>query len=595
MQLSEILLQFNLSNFYVLLSSSIFFILLFFVGRSVSGPKEIQAIQIPIGLFVVYIFFIIGSLLIDKFSTLNVIVFLVVFFTIGVLRSLKVITKDLLVLSYTFILILPLLIIASRSHPYLWDEYTNWLPPAQYLYKYKHLPTFNEPIVNNVTSSYSYLRALMHSIINYPFSSFIMNIQGVINIFIGGSLLLWSKPILRIFNNNKNKSNLSIFYTMGLLCFLLIIWFISLDYVLVFSSYSEASYLIIFTHLYLYLILIENPNNKLRDGKFNWILSILFATPLLIKEIGLHHSLIIFISYWLVFLLPHIIKNQLILNLKTIFIQFLHLIPMFITQILWSIYRSSNELTGAMRNILINNEKIELIPNMISSAKKQFINEDYLIVSIIIIILIFIFEKPNKNLHFINIKLFIFGFLIFIGITLLTLLAYILAFSSYEAENAASFGRYLAPTGFVLWSSVIIGLININYNINFKVISTLGMVVILIYLLFTFFMINKINFDRNIDYEYQEIAKNIINNYPENENLLIIDLNSNGKDSIKIRYYLNGYMPASYYSYIQLALDGGVLNEDIIKNWFENYKSVHIHSASTDQLNLIKNFWKAKQ
>lgn len=596
MQISEILLQFNLSNFYVLLSSSILFILLFFVGRSVSGPKEIQAIQIPIGLFVIYVFFIICSTLIDKFSTVNVIIFLIVFFIIGVLRSLKVISKDLLMLSFTFILILPLLIIASVSQPYLWDDYTNWLPPAQYLYTNEHLPTLDKPIINNVTSSYSYLRALMHSLINYSFDSFINNIQAVINIFIAGSLLFWSKPLLKLFNDGNKDSNFNIFYIMGLLCFLLIVWIISLEHVLVFSSYSEASYLIIITHLYFYLILVENYKNKLRDGKFNWVLSILLAIPLIFKEIGLYHSLIFILSYWLVFLLPNILKNKLISNLKKIYIQSLHLIPMLITQFLWSFYRNSNELTGSIRKLSFNDEKIELIPKMIHSAKLQFFMKEnyYLLISLFIIFLILVFQKiKNNSQQSNNIKLFIFGFLIFIGFTSLTLTAYLLTFSPYETARAASFNRYLAPAGFILWSSVIVGMINLNYSTNFRIIRLSGIAIIIMFLFFPFFTVtNKhyLNFNKTSDYEYQEIAKTIINNYPENEDLLIIDLNSNGVHSIKIRYYLNGYMPASYYSNIQLASDGGILNEDIIRNWFENFKSIHIHGASTDQMNLIRKY-----
>lgn len=596
MQLSEILLQFNFSNFYVLLSSSILFILLFFVGRSFTGPKEIHAIQIPIGLFSVYVFFIIGSIFIDKFSTINVIIFMAIFSVIGIFRSLKGISKDLSMLSISFVIILPLLIIASVSHPYLWDEYTNWLPPAQFLYRNEHLPTLDKPMINSATSSYSYLRALMHSIINYSFSSFINNIQGIFNVFIGGSLLLWSKPLLKLFKNGNKDNLLHIFYIMGLLCFIIIVWTISLEYVLVFSSYSEASYLIIIAHLYLYLILIENSSHKLRDGKFNWILSVLFAIPLIIKEIGLYHSLLFFLSYWLVFLLPNILKNKLVSNLKIIFIQILHLIPMFITQFLWSFYRNSNELTGAMRNISINNEKIELISKMMYSAKLQFLKQEnyYLIISLLIIFLILIFQKLKNNSQITNnIKLFIFGSLIFTGIIFITLLAYILAFSPYETARAASFIRYLAPAGFILWLSVIIGLININLNINFKIIRIQGVMIIIIFLSFLFFMINKIswlNFDQTFDYEYQEIAKTIINNYPENEDLMIIDLNSNGVHSIKIRYYLNGYMPASYYSKIQLQSDGGVLNEEIIRNWFENFKSIHIHGASNNQMNLIKKY-----
>ena len=48
----------NINNFdiLVLLSSIALFISLFFVGRAISGPKQIQSIQIPIGMFVIYFF-----------------------------------------------------------------------------------------------------------------------------------------------------------------------------------------------------------------------------------------------------------------------------------------------------------------------------------------------------------------------------------------------------------------------------------------------------------------------------------------------------------------------------------------------------------
>ena len=32
------------------------------------------------------------------------------------------------------------------------------------------------------------------------------------------------------------------------------------------------------------------------------------------------------------------------------------------------------------------------------------------------------------------------------------------------------------------------------------------------------------------------------------------------------------------------------LSKDNIRSWFENYKNIHIHSASTEQLNIIRKY-----
>ena len=69
--------------------------------------------------------------------------------------------------------------------------------------------------------------------------------------------------------------------------------------------------------------------------------------------------------------------------------------------------------------------------------------------------------------------------------------------------------------------------------------------------------------------------------------IYIIDLQGNGIESVKIRFYINEYMQVEYYSALNLKKE---LSEDNIKSWFKNYKNIYIHSASTEQLNMIRNF-----
>ena len=584
----------NNTDLSTLMLSIILLFCLFFTGRSIAGPKEIRAIQIPIGMFIIYFFFLICSIIINEFSIIYSIVFLFFLTLLGLIRSKITISRDLLFLSYCLIFTSPLLILASISQPFLWDDYTNWLPPAKFLHKYNHLPNLNEPILNSVNSSYSYMRALFHSFINFFFNEFIMNIQIIFNILIGSTLLLWSAPILRIFQN-KNNNNLDNFSLMANLCFLLIIWIISLQFYYLFSSYSESSYLIIFLHLFLYLILIEGNDGKFSNGKFNWVLSMLFAIPLTIKEIGLYHSLIVFINYIIVFEIKKffIDNTPTKIKIKKLLIQFSHLVPLFILQFLWSYYREKNLLVGGIRKIDLNQERFELIPDMLLSAKEQLLNNHYIVISIIISILILMFGDNSKKTKFINNKyLFLYSYMISISIILLTLLAYVVSFTTYEASRALSFSRYIAPAGFIVWSSIIIGFLNMNYKINSRLLIITGLISFIVFLFYIFSSINKINFNKDLDIRFKNIARDIMNNYPKNEKLLIIDLETNGIDAVKIIYYIGNYMPSNYVSSVNL---GGNLNEKIITNWFNEYENIHIHSASKKQLDLIKKFLTTKQ
>ena len=54
---------------------------------------------------------------------------------------------------------------------------------------------------------------------------------------------------------------------------------------------------------------------------------------------------------------------------------------------------------------------------------------------------------------------------------------------------------------------------------------------------------------------------------------------------MKIKYYVDEYMPINYFASVHLQ---GDLNRETVKKWFNDYKNIHIHSASTSQLEMIK-------
>ena len=580
--------SFNTIDLLVILFSLIFFSLIFFAGRSVVRSKELQAVQIPIGMFLIYIFYLIGSIIKPEFSIINVIFFLFILSAIGIWRSKDTLSNDLIILLIAFTFVSPLLLFGILSHNYLWDDYTNWMPPARYLYKNLHLPTLEQPIFNHVTSSYPYLRALVHSIINLPMSEFVMNIQNIINILFGSTLFLWAKPITRIIDT-KNKSKITEIVTVigSFLCFIIIIWIVILDKLL-FSGYSEATYLVCLLHLYLYLIIEIKNNPNYQKDKFDYILAILLTMPLMIKEIGFYHAIILFLSYILVFEFPNIIKNKdnLFQNLNKLIFGISHLIPLILTKFLWSYYVTKNQLSEPFANFLVETDRLKIIPQMLFSAIQQFINYTPIILPIFIIILFLLFSKKTSNYKIVhNHSLFLFTSIFSVGVIILTLMAYVLVFSPYEAIRAASFKRYIGPVAFILWSSIIIATLNYVNNFNLKLIKISAVILTLIYLSIIFTNINRYNFNSNIDEKFIKISSNIVKNYPKNENLLIIDLQTNGIDSVKIKYYVDEYMPINYFASVHLQ---GDLNRETVKKWFNDYNNIHIHSASTSQLEMIK-------
>ena len=136
-----------------------------------------------------------------------------------------------------------------------------------------------------------------------------------------------------------------------------------------------------------------------------------------------------------------------------------------------------------------------------------------------------------------------------------------------------------------MWSSIIIAILNLVNNAGLKLVKVSAIIIILIYLTIIYQTINKYNFNPNIDEKFIKISSDIVKSFPEDEKVYIIDLQTNGFDSIKIRYYVDEYMPIDFFASVHLESN---LNKDIVMKWLNDYKNIHIHSASTSQLKIIK-------
>ncbi len=580
----------------VIALSILVFLCLFFAGRAVTGSKTLQAIQIFIGLLAVYVFFIIGSVFSAGFSVINALVFLILLSLIGIWRSRKIIWEESIFLFFSIAFVTPLLWLAVVLNNPQWDDYSHWLPSAQFLLNYGHLPTLQEAVINNAHPSYPYARALLHTWVNLGMGNFVMNVQGVFNVLFASSLLLWAKPILHL--QHKENAQNSIIITlsaMGILSFLLIIWTLTLNTRQIISSYADPIFGISIVHLFLFLFISRLRENSIGNGKFDWILAALICVPLIIKDTGFYYSIIIFMGYWMVYEGPNFLKSENPLNAKLrIFItQLLHFVPMILIKIIWTFYINTHAIKKSFGIRGFEESKIDLIPQILHAAETQIIGRPYILLALLMILFIVLFAKqPKEQTSPSPLSIFPFALLTATGIILFQLLAYLVTFSAYEAARAASFSRYIAPAGLITWTSLIISLILTNWMLNYKKAMIAGSLFSLIFFSATILNAEKINLASNVNPQLKKIAQNLIQNFPEDEPLLIIDLGTNGIHATIIRFYANSHMPISYRASVHVK---GPLNDEVLDDWFKNTEHFYIHSGSQQQISVIKQYLASRK
>ena len=219
------------------------------------------------------------------------------------------------------------------------------------------------------------------------------------------------------------------------------------------------------------------------------------------------------------------------------------------------------------RNTLDHQTKIDLIPQILHAAELQILGRPYILFTILLILLILLFSKPsNWQKSRSPLSIFPFALVTAAGMILFHLLSYLLTFVPYEAARAASFSRYIAPAGLIAWTSLIIYFIKSDLTSNSNTIIASGSLFSLIFFSGVVLNSEKFNTADNVNPNLKYVAEKIINKYPKGKPLLIVDLGTNGIDTI-IRFYTNSYMPIGYVN--SISLDG-----PLVKTYLKNGQKI---------------------
>jgi hypothetical protein len=336
----------------VLIFSITTYLLLFLAGRAVLKQNSPVALYAPVGLAISYLFFIFFSLVFNKFSATVPFYAMICVALLGCLKRKKGLKFEIKLFSVSLTMLVPLIYLAVINNNPLWDDFTNWLPPARYLLEYNHLPTLDNQDVTHVTQSYPFLRAMFHAWVAKFLGTFNLNIQGVLNMLLAGSFLLWAHELRKgqFENQNDDGEVTSYLPLMGLFAASLTIWILTLNTRLVLGSFAEPALSLSLAGVLIYLSSSKNIEICFWNGRIDTNLFFLFLFPYFIKDTAVYFVPMLFFCFWLSMLSQFAIKS--LANLteiaRKLAIQTLHLAPLFLVMIVWNIYCNQNGLNFAI-------------------------------------------------------------------------------------------------------------------------------------------------------------------------------------------------------------------------------------------------------
>ena len=493
--------------------------------------------------FIISLFIILGLLNILFLSKLFLLIITITSLIYIYKNKNKFINNNTNVTALTIYSVLFVIAVAGGIGRYVhsWDEYSYWAYAAKVCINEKSIYSVIEKLGN--TRNYPPVATIWHYIV----SSFSEGFNEP-NLYIGLTILSFSCFMPTIKNMiNANKKTIALF-TIGIISFPLIFsgaYSYSLIYVdMLLSAMCTAT--IIFEDLY---------RKKEIDSKL-YILSLVLIT--LLKPNGFVFSF----TMILLFYLKDISEKK--INIKTIFTEIKkYLIPaIFVVLIFisWTVLTKSNIIESnsydysLMPSILKSNlgPKLEktFILNFVSELVKafdksiifSFIEVPLFVYLILMGIIVYKTEDNNKKGIVKCLYPYIISYIVFF---LVTALSIFVMFSKYEAENLASFGRYLAP-------------INISYFIfslyRMNKLKGKSMVIVLVLIIglagfsnITYFLtdIRERRDTAHISEARTEKFKEIIEKTKEDSKIFVI--NQEDEESIMPLWY------ARYYCYPRLV------------------------------------------
>lgn len=581
----------------MLIFSIITYLVLFLAGRAILHQSSPIALNAPAGLAVGYSFFIILSLFFPGFSM--ILPFYAVFFlaVVGCFKRIKGLKFEMAMFSASLAMLAPLIYLAVINNNPLWDDFTNWLPPASYLLEYNHLPTLDKPDLTRSTFSYPFSRAMFHAWIAKFSGEFNVNVQGVLNMLFASSFLLWAHELIK--KQCEVQDNISAIKSylplMGLLGASLTIWILTLNTRLVLGSFADPALSLSLASLLIYLSYSKNVESRFWKSRIDPNLCLLLLFPYFIKDTAVYFVTILFFCFWLSRLskanfqsFPNCIRTA-----KKLAINALHFTPLFLFVMIWNIYCKQNGLSAPITLNSINSWNFEFAPEILKSMLSQSLGRPYLLVGFLLAILL-ISKKWDSNFSSSKIRCVIVPALIFsIAMYVFFFIAYLGAFDKAAASRATAFSRYIAPSGFLIWVALIVYWVK-QQGTNIR--KSFNLICVALFLSFIGIVIIKA--DKFVVSDTQaplkQAAKTIQEIYPNSKKLLIVDALSSGIDYVSIRYYLG----RKYYTRVEgrqyyARVEGltwrpnGVPMPEL-RLLLKNYDDVFIYSAPKSLLESIQ-------
>ena len=561
--------------------SFVLFWALWLSGRATFGVAAPRAVLPILGLTIIYVLFIIGSTISPGLSLTMPLLLLAVLAAIGLWRSRYIALQDAVYLVAALLFVSPLILLALVVNEPMWDDFTHWLVSAQYLFREGHLPTRDNMILNSSHPSYPYARALLHAWVNGVSGEFTINVQGLFNIFFASTLLLWVPVWIHVIIS-RGPTLLQALAGMACFSWVIVFWALLLSNTLIISSYADPIYVVLMVHIFFVLSLdfIQKGRFSRSDKKLDPVLVCLFSAPLIIKQSGLYFSLMMFGLFWLL-TMAHQIKSDRFINLPLLLrksaFQALYVLPMLGFHFLWNFYVTTQSIKPSFGLRAQEFWNFDVLPQILKGIGIQMMARPYTAVAALIICVMVISSLRRSDRHLNKLFFLLPLSLGFFGFALLfQILAYCVAFVEFEAVRGASFNRYIAPSGLVMWSVLLV--YSIQRFVNLPAAKQRGIAIAFFMSFFALIISesNKIVPPQRFNPHLIDAAETIKSTYPKGEKLLILDLLGNGIEATIIRFYLNSHMEAEY---VNAFRTNKIITHTMLQEWTEGWDHLYIHTA----------------
>ena len=221
---------------------------------------------------------------------------------------------------------------------------------------------------------------------------------------------------------------------------------------------------------------------------------------------------------------------------------------------------------------------MDVVDEVLFSTLIQLNGRPYAILAFTMAIVVYLSFRNRKNLiSTLSLQALLISCVFFVGCYVFQVLAYTLAFTKYEASKAASFARYMAPPGLIIF--VALGLSGSSYYQRFsrksRVITNWFLFSVAVAIIVS--ASAKIVPEKRINPRIQDIAAVIRQIFPPGERLTLIDVQGNGFDATAVRFFLDGHNPTNFHT--NYPDPTKPISLEKINDWRRNAKNLYILSG----------------